>query len=263
MTFKQAFTQWASVPEHTALAASSRTAVTKVITEHYGDVDVRLFDKSYVEQLFTNCKQIKKYRVNAASVLCNILSWLHQREPSVYPEPEFNLSINSSGRPEEQHKQNATDSSAKKPVKQEKPSSTKKEYSRKGRAVVQISIEDLKEVNRFPSTNAVKKALGFTNVSRAAAAHGISNGFYWAYEDEWNDEWKPLTYPAGREVNWIKTPAVAMTPAQSEEKRQNEITKVMTVKDILGAISDEELLNEISRRDNWHGTISFTKSITK
>ena len=281
LTFKQAFTQWAAVPENTALAAKSRNAVAKVIIKHYGDNDVCLFNKDYVTKLFMDCKLDKPARVLAASVLCHVLSWLHQKEPSVYAEPDFDLSVNSAGRPDEQKrleiataKSRQTDkmAAAVKVMQNEDQRQdgiqqllTEKKHNTHARPVVQISADDFKEVKRYQSSGAAQRALGIRNVLRAASKHAVSGGYYWAFEDEWNSGWKPLktaSLSQGRKASPKPRKAVKTTtlPALIDKGR---VTVPVNTRDFLAAVSDDDLFKEICRRDNWHGTFSFTKSITK
>lgn len=101
MTLKQAFTQWAAIPDNKVLAAKNRTNMQKVLLEKHGSMDVTLIDRHFMDIVLKDCKADHRAQVNACSVLCHVLTWLHGNDPKTYPAPDFDYNI-ASTKPTEQ-----------------------------------------------------------------------------------------------------------------------------------------------------------------
>lgn len=101
MTLKQAFTQWAAISDNKVLAAKNRTNMQKVLLEKHGSMDVTLIDRYFMDIVLKDCKADHRAQVNACSVLCHVLTWLHGNDPKTYPAPDFDYNI-ASTKPVEQ-----------------------------------------------------------------------------------------------------------------------------------------------------------------
>lgn len=95
MTLKQAFTQWAAIPDNKVLAAKNRTNMQKVLLEKHGSMDVTLIDRHFMDIVLKDCKADHRAQVNACSVLCHVLTWLHGNDPKTHPAPDFDYNIAS------------------------------------------------------------------------------------------------------------------------------------------------------------------------
>ena len=95
MTFREAHLQWSNIDRNHILAIKTRYAVNKVLMEKCGDMDVTLINKSFITLLMKDCKEDQSYKVNATSVLCHVLTWLHRKDPSLYQMPDFTYHIAS------------------------------------------------------------------------------------------------------------------------------------------------------------------------
>lgn len=268
MTFKEAHTKWSSLQENQILAGKTRNAVYKVLMEKCGDMDVVLIDKNFVTLLMKDCKESQQFRVNAASILCHVLNWLHKESPSEYPAPDFTYSISNVGyshadtdidnggvkkkvvvKTASEPKKNIVVTTAitdnktvnkkGRDMKKEEENTEKKAYQR--RAVVQIDPTTLKEVARFDTAAAAEKVLSVKNVIRAITRNGLAGKYYWAFADEFTEDWQPVK-------SNIRIFGRVAAPKKSTLS--------------LADISDDDLYAEIKRRGNWHGDIVIEKKIT-
>ena len=85
MTFKQAFTEWAAIPQNTALAARHRTATNLVLIKNHGDDDVRQFTAFYTRKLMQDCKLAQPMKTQAASILVHVLKYAAGKNACVMP----------------------------------------------------------------------------------------------------------------------------------------------------------------------------------
>lgn len=287
MTLRQAHAQWCSVPGNTALGAKTRIAVQKVLLDVCGDMDVTLIDRHYIDLLLKDSKVTdQRFRANAISVLCHILNWLHDMVDSkAYPKPDFDFNIASSqkqvaalaspapvqakkskqvttARKKHQEKEDKTMSEEKIEKKEKKPRQPKRAAKYLRRSVVQIAADTLQEVARFDTASAAEKALGIKNVLRSIDRHGISGGFYWEFADLFKEGWQPTKRKQGyrREV-----PEEVMKAAVINKDASRTSSRKIPAKqrEFLQSIPDEIILEEIRRRDNWHGTISYITTVTE
>lgn len=277
-TLKQAYTQWCAIPGNTALAVKTRNAVDKVLLAVCADMDVTLIDSHYVDLLLKDSKvKDPRLRVNAISVLSHVMTWLHnEKDPEEYPLPDFTISIVSSGLPKEKEVSTTTENIVERPslsvsrknnsrikpgismksketVKKEKKVKHDGKYLR--RPVVQIDMKTLQEVARFETAAAAEKQLHVKNVLRSIYRHGISGGYYWEFADLFKEGWQPTKRKHA--CHRVLSDASVSRPSDSSEKT------ISKQREFLQSIPDEMILEEIRRRDNWHGTISYTTTVTE
>ena len=91
MTFKQAFTEWAAIPQNTALAARHRTATNLVLIKNHGDDDVRQFTAFYTRKLMQDCKLTQPMKTQAASILVHVLKYAAGKNACVMPDFDFSI----------------------------------------------------------------------------------------------------------------------------------------------------------------------------
>ena len=249
-------------------------------------MDVTLIDSHYVDMLLKNSKVIDYgLRVNAISVLGHVLTWLHnEKDPKIYPLPDFTISIVSTGKPANAtFVSTSTQKVVKKPsfsVPQKKESQIKtdktmnpKETANKEkkvkndgqylrRSVVQIDMDTLQEVARFNTASAAERQLHIKNVLRSIDRHGTSGGYYWEFADLFKEGWQPTKR---RQDYHREVPEAAIETAAAKNVVTNDSSE-MTIsqqREFLQSIPDAMILEEIRRRDNWHGTISYTTIVTE
>ena len=95
MTLKEAFTQWSSLSENKVLASKNRNNMQQVLFNKYASMDVSLIDRHFMDIVLKDCKADHRAQVNACSVLCHVLTWLHGNNPKTYPTPDFDYNIAS------------------------------------------------------------------------------------------------------------------------------------------------------------------------
>lgn len=281
MTLNQAFKDWSAVPEHKIHAAATRMSVQKVLLAQYGDIDVTLIDKHYVTMIIKDCKVDHRQVVNAISVLCHILTWLHDSDAKVYPMPDFDYNITSIGRepaktstkksalrvsPVQQVPAAPAVESAPTPEKEDNKQDTsmkkgqrvKRDDAYLRRPVVQIDKETHQEIARFDTASSAEKSLGIKNVLRAIDRCGSAGGFYWAFADEFTEGWKPEKRP--RDYRRVVPEAVI---AQKKTITKQKKTASSKQREFLKGIPDAILLEEMRRRENWHGSVTITTTVTE
>lgn len=123
------------------------------------------------------------------------------------------------------------------------------------RPVVQIDMKTLQEVARFETAAAAQKQLHVQNVLRSIDRHGISGGYYWEFADLFKEGWQP-TKRKHAPCRVVSEAPVSL-PSESSERVTSKN------REFLHSIPDEMILEEIRRRDNWHGTINYTTTITE
>lgn len=95
LTLKEAFTQWSSLSENKVLASKNRNNMQQVLFNKYASMDVSLIDRHFMDIVLKDCKADHRAQVNACSVLCHVLTWLHGNNPKTYPTPDFDYNIAS------------------------------------------------------------------------------------------------------------------------------------------------------------------------
>lgn len=95
MTLKEAFTEWSNLSENKVLAAKNRNNMQQVLFKAYASMDVSLIDRHFMDLVLKDCKADHRSQVNACSVLCHVMNWLHEKDPKTYPAPDFDYNIAS------------------------------------------------------------------------------------------------------------------------------------------------------------------------
>ena len=90
MTLKQAFTEWAAMPENTAQAARNRSAVDSILLQKYGKSDVCEFTAFRVRKIMDGLPSvtdsIKGMKVRTASILVQVLTFAASKGACLKPE---------------------------------------------------------------------------------------------------------------------------------------------------------------------------------
>lgn len=108
MTLKQAFTEWAAIPENTAMAARNRSAVDGMLLKDLGQRDVRELTafvvRKHMASIADSCDEIKKRKVRSASILVQVLKYAAGKNACVMPDFDYSIAsakdsyINNSAR---------------------------------------------------------------------------------------------------------------------------------------------------------------------
>lgn len=216
MTLKQAFTQWAAISDNKVLAAKNRTNMQKVLLEKHGSMDVTLIDRHFMDIVLKDCKADHRAQVNACSVLCHVLTWLHGNDPKTYPAPDFNYNI-ASTKPIEQRakvvkpkaksvdnfKMEVSEPEVQVPVKEDaedplqgidfsdekenlnhisvmqENNTTVKKAGRAPISVAQLDPKTLAVIKIWPSRSKAERETGACNLDRAVKNARLAAGFFW------------------------------------------------------------------------------------
>ena len=158
MNIRQAFEQWASMPDNSTLAAKSYDAFKRVILKKYANIEVVDFTVNFVRRLYFECLERQELKTKSASVLVHVLEWASQQ--GLCKPPLFTFDIaNSHDRPEV------------------------KPRGQHPRPVVQIDPVTLKPMRTWDSMMDVRHELGIININRAIQRHSLAGGYYWADPD--------------------------------------------------------------------------------
>ena len=95
MTLKQAFTEWAAIPENTPLAAACRHAFKSVLLDGNGKRDVREFTEFAVRAQLQKSKELQALKTKAASILVHVLTYAAGKGACV--KPDFDYTIAGTG----------------------------------------------------------------------------------------------------------------------------------------------------------------------
>lgn len=198
----------------------------------------------YTEQVLgealAKTRVIETYKVNAASVMIQVLEFANFAEPKVNPKPDFTIrDLMKYTRGEVEENNN---------IKEEKIMETKTSPIKKSKRICQLDPETLKVVMIFESTNKAQKELGITNINRSAKRKTLNGGYYWCYPGEEN-EFKP------KDIQQKKKGPVAQKPKPFKVKPE-VIVKHKTLEDY----TNEELVAEIRRR-GWTGKFKMITEI--
>ncbi len=216
MTLKQAFTQWAAIPDNKVLAAKNRTNMQKVLLEKHGSMDVTLIDRHFMDIVLKDCKADHRAQVNACSVLCHVLTWLHGNDPKTYPAPDFDYNI-ASTKPTEQPakiakpkaksvekpKVEVSESKSQAPAQDDtedplqgidfsdekenlnhisvmqENNTTVKKPGKAPISVAQLDQKTLAVIKIWPSLSEAERETGACNLDRAVKNARLAAGFFW------------------------------------------------------------------------------------
>lgn len=216
MTLKQAFTQWAAISDNKVLASKNRTNMQKVLLEKHGSMDVTLIDRHFMDIVLKDCKADHRAQVNACSVLCHVMTWLHGNDPKTYPAPDFDYNI-ASTKPIEQpakvakpkaksvdnFKVEVSEPEVQVPVKEDaedplqgidfsdekenlnhisvmqENNTTVKKAGRAPISVAQLDPKTLAVIKIWPSRSEAERETGGSNLDRAVKNARLAAGFFW------------------------------------------------------------------------------------
>lgn len=95
MTLRQAFTEWAAIPQDTAQAARNRTAVYGLLLKGLGERDVRELTAFAVRRHFAgiadSSDEIRKRKVRSASILVQVLKYAAGKSMCVMPDFDHSI----------------------------------------------------------------------------------------------------------------------------------------------------------------------------
>ena len=271
MTLKEAYDKWSAIQDNKRLAVSYLSSTKKCLLERHGDVKLELFTDSYIETVFSTCKESKEMKARAASLLQQLLRWV----TDYHVDPDYEeTSFEKNGLPKAQPGASLVPDDAVKtgtvrmaskvvtrkprktnkenPAKNGKPAkeSTKMTEARGGhrpilcRPVLQVDPVTHKAVCRYDSAAQASREFGANNIGQYARKHQICKGYYWVYEDEYSEDWTPA--PRSRSEEPLPSvPAVTVYPDQK--------------KMILSRFTDDELIDELTDR-GWKGDITVVKT---
>ena len=100
MTLKQAFTMWSCDQKNTVLAARSRAAVQQVLMKKWNDIDLEQFSEKFCRRIFYRSTEKLGMKVQAASVLIQILQWGHEKGCCNYPAFTYDIAMEEHRRAE-------------------------------------------------------------------------------------------------------------------------------------------------------------------
>ena len=277
MNLKQAFTEWAAIPQNTVLAAKCRSAVNAVLLKKYSEEDVRSFSSSKVRNIMERCLEPQAFKTQSASLLVSILSYAAGKGFCEVPDFDFTIA-NSKIKKEETTQDTQKEYPTRfKPghvpyskgktwdeiMSKEKQENCKKGWKNlegktgyhapnSGRPkvpVLQLHPETLKVVARYDSMSDAVQAFPNSkgNLSRAIKVRGMTSGFYWCLEgDEKN-------FSPGRRRKIIKK---EKTPVKEKLAKVHEAIQdvLEKPKQSLSDFTVEQLRDELKER-GWYGTL--------
>lgn len=241
MTLKQAFIEWAAIPENMALAARSRCAVNSVLLKKHGDNDVRRFTEFAVRVLMQECKDPKTMKTQAASILVHVLNYAAKK--GVCQKPEFDYTIAGTGKAKptkEAHSKDPFAESVSEVVGEDASGEHSPEHpsgrdkfgqftkgmkpwntggvgyfggGRKPVPVCQLHPETLEVVANFENMGAAHDKTGIFNIRRALDDHKMSGGYYWCRQGEEKD-FKSGYVRGPKTKTWSRKKGSKQTPAK-------------------------------------------------
>lgn len=274
MTFKQAFTEWAAIPQNTALAAAHRNATNLVLLKAHGNDDVRQFTAFYTRKLMQDSELPQPMKVQAASILVHVLTYAAGKEACVKPDFDFSIAgerpakdaTTPSAQPEAAS--DVLGGEAQKVQAPEPPSEGRKHGS--GRPRVPVLQVDPTNGNIVAEFDGMIKASMSAGVNRTGVANAIKRrqkckGYYWFTADTKKSEIKLFiasklakkgrkekstkqnkSRSANEAVGGLENGRGSVTPQAT--------TEAPTTRASLSSFSDEELKNELISR-GWKGTL--------
>ena len=274
MTFKQAFTEWAAIPQNTALAARHRTATNLVLIKNHGDEDVRQFTAFYTRKLMQDCKLTQPMKTQAASILVHVLKYAAGKNACVMPDFDFSIAgerptkdpTTPTAQPEAAS--DVPGGEAPKAQAPEPPSKGRKHGGGRPRVpVVQVDPTNGKIVAKFGGMVEAAMSIG---ANRPAVANAIRKrqkckGYYWFPADTKKSEIKLFIAgklaKKGRKEKTAKQdkliPGSEALGSQENERGSampQSCNEALTTRASLSSFSDEELKSELISR-GWTGTL--------
>lgn len=272
MTFKQAFTEWAAIPQNTALAARHRTATNLVLIKNHGDDDVRQFTAFYTRKLMQDCKLTQPMKTQAASILVHVLKYAAGKNACVMPDFDFSIAGErpnteipdpSGSTPKKNVSQQVFgQESSEESIAPEPPSKGKIHGGGRPRIpVVQVDPKTGKIVARYEGKIEAALAIGANraSVSNAIIKGHLCKGYYWFPAD--TKESKIKMFVAGklakteRKKNLtIQDKSCPGNEAHGSQESEKGRAMPQATRTPLSSFSDQELKSELISR-GWKGTL--------
>ena len=275
MTFKQAFTEWAAIPQNTALAARHRTATNLVLIKNHGDDDVRQFTAFYTRKLMQDCKLTQPMKTQAASILVHVLKYAAGKNACVMPDFDFSIAGErpnteipdpSGSTPKKNVSQQVFgQESSEESIAPEPPSKGKRHGGGRPRVpVVQVDPKTGKIVARYEGNIEAALSVGAnrSSVATAIVKGHLCKGYYWFPADTKKSRIK--MFIAGKLINSVrkKNSTKQDSPGKLLDKSVTERGSAMPqatseapiTRTPLSSFSDEELKGELISR-GWTGTL--------
>ena len=275
MTLKQAFTEWAAIPQNTVLAARHRTATNSVLMKKYGDDDVRQFTAFYTRKLMQDCKLTQPMKTQAASILVHVLKYAARKNACVMPDFDFSIAGErpnteipdpSGSTPKKNVSQQVFgQESSEESIAPEPPSKGKRHGAGRPRVpVVQVDPKTGKIVARYEGKIEAALSVGAnrSSVATAIVKGHLCKGYYWFPADAKKSKIK--MFIAGKLTKSLrkKNSTKQDSPGKLLDKSVTERGSAMpqatseahTTRTPLSSSSDQELKNEFISR-GWKGTL--------
>ena len=300
MTLKEAFEEYAKVPQFKRLAGMYRQAFSNVFLKKHADVDVKEVNLKLVKEIVSTSDQPDTDKVRACAALVLALHHAHAQghcsKPDFHTDDVFRVAEPSDSegskvkvKPEAKAKRHAE-------LVKRTPKPAKKRKKAKPRPVVQLDPKTYEPLKTYANAGEAGRSVGSTNVLRAVKERIQCAGYFWAYEHDVKD-FKPnelsLTHRAARFERKAKPalPAPEVIEAaiedldaasdrlheeqeemEAERRAKAEILAGYTIDEILSEIrrrakaeilaeyTNDEILSEIRRR-KWVGNIIIPQNI--
>lgn len=278
MTLKQAFTEWAAIPQNTALAARHRTATNSVLMKKYGDDDVRQFTAFYTRKLMQDCELPQPMKTQAASILVHVLKYAAGKNACVMPDFDFSIAGErpnteipdpSGSTPKKNVSQQMFgQESSEESITPEPPSKGKRHGGGRPRVpVVQVDPKTGKIVARYEGKIEAALSVGAnrSSVATAIVKGHLCKGYYWFPADTKKSRIK--MFIAGKLINSVRkknstkqdkscpgNEAVGSQEIERGSAMPQTASEVSITRTPLSSFSEEELKEELCRR-GWTGTL--------
>ncbi len=241
MTLKQAFTEWAAIPENTALAANCRHAFKSVLLDGNGKRDVREFTEFAVRAQLQKSKELQALKTKAASILVHVLTYAAGEGACVKPDFDYTIAGTGETKPtKEARPKDPIAESVSEVVKEDASGEHSPEHpsgrdkfgqftkgmkpwntggvgyfggGRKPVPVCQLHPETLEVMANFENMGAARDKTGIFNIRRALDDHKMSGGYYWCRQGEEKD-FKPGYVRGPKTKTWSRKKGSKQTPAK-------------------------------------------------
>lgn len=269
MTLKEAFEEYAKVPQFKRLAGMYRQAFSNVFLKKHADVDVKEVNLKLAKEVVRTSDQPETDKVRACAAL--VLALLHAHEKGHCSKPDFHT--DDIFRAAEQSITDLVQTPEAKVKRQAEPAKrtlkpAKKRKISKPKPVVQLDPKTYEPLKTYANAGEAGRAVGSTNVLRAVKERTQSAGYFWAYERDVKN-FKPnelsLTHRAARFERKAKpipaeghiTAAIEELDSEADrihEERERLEEERRAKYEILSQYTNDELLCEIRRRE-WKGNV--------
>ena len=269
MTLKEAFEEYAKVPQFKRLAGMYRQAFSNVFLKKHADVDVKEVNLKLVKEIVSTSDQPDTDKVRACAALVLALHHAHAQghcsKPDFHTDDVFRAAERSTT--DLVQAMVCLGTRQAEPVKRTAKPAKKRKIA-KPRPVVQLDPKTYEPLKTYANAGEAGRAVGSTNVLRAVKERTQCAGYFWAYECNVKD-FKPnelsLTHRAARFERKVKPVpteghiTAALEELDSEADRIHEERERLEEErrakyEILSQYTNDELLGEIRRRE-WKGNV--------